>query len=230
MNNIKILTLFPESFDFFKSYGVIGKAIKKKLLSINAINIRDFSKNKHKKVDDTVYGGNAGMIIQCQPLYDALNTIKSKNSRVIYVSSTGSKFTQKKAIELATYKELIFICGHYEGIDARITNNFVDEEISIGDYILTGGEIPTMVIINSLSRFIEGVVGKYESLITDSYYNGLLQYDEYTKPRIFNGLEVPDVLCSGNHKKIAEWNYNNSLEKTKKIRKDLYIKYKRRNK
>ena len=225
MNKVTILTLFPESFEFMKTYGVIGKAIKKGLLTLEFVNIRDFSNNKHNHVDDTVYGGAAGMLIRPQPLYDALMSVKKPGSKVAFMSAGGTTLNQKLAIDFAEIKDLIIICGHYEGIDARITNHYVDYEISIGDYVLTGGEIPAMVLIDSMARFIDGVVGKEESLTTDSHYNTLLQQDEYTKPREFNGYFVPQELVSGDHKKIAAWNKKSAIEKTKKVRPDLYEKF-----
>ena len=225
MNKITILTLFPESFEFLKTYGVIGKAISKGLLELEFVNIRDFSNDKHNHVDDAVYGGAAGMLMKPKPLYDALMSVKKTNSKVAYMSATGRVLDQKLAINLADIEHLILICGHYEGIDARIINHYVDYEISIGDYVLTGGEIPAMVLIDSMSRFIDGVVGKEESLKTDSHYNTLLQQDEYTKPRNFNGYFVPHELVSGDHKKIAAWNKKSAIEKTKKVRPDLYEKF-----
>ena len=225
MNKITILTLFPESFEFLKTYGVIGKAISKGLLELEFVNIRDFSNDKHNHVDDTVYGGAAGMLMKPKPLYDALMSVKKTNSKVAYMSATGRVLDQKLAINLADIEHLILICGHYEGIDARIINHYVDYEISIGDYVLTGGEIPAMVLIDSMSRFIDGVVGKEESLKTDSHYNTLLQQDEFTKPREFNGYMVPQDLLSGDHKKIAAWNKKSAIEKTKRVRPDLYEKF-----
>ena len=225
MNKITILTLFPDSFEFLKSYGVIGKAISKGLLELEFVNIRDFSNDKHNHVDDTVYGGAAGMLMKPKPLYDALMSVKKQNSKVAYMSATGRVLNQKLAIDFADIEHLILICGHYEGIDARIINHYVDYEISIGDYVLTGGEIPAMVLIDSMARFIDGVVAKEESLKTDSHYNTLLQQDEYTKPRNFNGYFVPQELVSGDHKKIAAWNKKSAIEKTKKVRPDLYEKF-----
>lgn len=225
MNKITVLTLFPEAFDFLKSYGVIGKAIDNGKLKIEVVNIRDYTLDKHNRVDDTVFGGAAGMLMSPQPIYDALIANKTSKSKVVFMSAGGEVLTQKMAIEFADFEDLVIICGHYEGIDARITNHHVDYEISIGDYVLTGGEIPAMALIDSLARFIDEVVGNKDSLITDSHYNGLLQYDEYTKPRNFRGYMVPFELTSGNHKKIFERNKKNSLEKTKRVRKDLYDKY-----
>ena len=165
------------------------------------------------------------MLMRPQPIYDALMSVKKPGSKVAYMSAAGSQFNQKLAIDFAEIKHLILICGHYEGIDARITNHYVDYEISIGDYVLTGGEIPAMVVIDSMARFIEGVVGKEESLVTDSHYNTLLQQDEFTKPRVFNGYMVPQDLISGDHKKIAAWNKKSAIEKTKRQRPDLYEKF-----
>lgn len=225
MNKITVLTLFPEAFDFLETYGVIGKAIKSGKLKIDIVNIRDFTKDKHNRVDDTVYGGAAGMLMSPQPIYDALVHAKSPKSKVVFMSAGGEVLTQKTAIKFADFEDIVILCGHYEGIDARITNHYVDYELSIGDYVLTGGEIPAMVFIDSLSRFIDGVVGNESSLVTDSHYNILLQHDEYTKPRNFKGYMVPKELTSGNHKLIQQWNKKNSLEKTKRVRKDLYDKY-----
>lgn len=165
------------------------------------------------------------MLIKPQVLYDCLMSVKKPKSKVCFMSAAGKKLNQKLAIDFAEIKDLIIICGHYEGIDARITNHYVDYEISIGDYVLTGGEIPAMVLIDSMARFIDGVVGKKESLTTDSHYNTLLQQDEYTKPRNFNGYFVPSELVSGDHKKIAEWNRKSAIEKTKRVRPDLYKKF-----
>lgn len=225
MNKVTLLTLFPESFEFLRTYGVIGKAIENKKLELEIVDMRDFANNKHNHVDDTVYGGAAGMLIRPQVIYDALLSVKTPKSKVAFMSATGKVLDQKLAIDFASIEHLIIICGHYEGIDARITNHYVDYEISIGDYVLTGGEIPAMVLIDSMARFIDGVVGKEESLVTDSHYNTLLQQDEYTKPRVFNGYHVPRELVSGDHKKIAAWNKNNAIEKTKRVRPDLYEKY-----
>lgn len=225
MNKITILTLFPEAFDFLETYGVIGKAIQSGKIKIDVVNIRDYSKDKHNKVDDTVYGGAAGMLMSPQPIYDAIMDVKSPDSKVVFMSAAGKVLDQKTAIKFADFKDLVILCGHYEGIDARITNHYVDYEISIGDYVLTGGEIPAMVLIDSLSRFVDGVVGNEDSLTTDSHYDILLQHDEYTKPRNFRGYMVPQELTSGNHKLIQQWNKNNSLEKTKRVRKDLYDRY-----
>ncbi|MDO4778886.1 MAG: tRNA (guanosine(37)-N1)-methyltransferase TrmD [Tissierellia bacterium] len=222
---IDVLTLFPEAFEYIRSYGVIGKALEKKILEIETVNIRDFSQNKHKKVDDEVYGGEAGMLMTPQPVVDCIESVKKENSKVIFLSPQGQIFNQKIANELAKQEHLILLCGHYEGIDSRVTENYVDMEISIGDYVLTGGEIPAMVLIDSIGRLVDNVLGNQESYTTDSHYNILLQHNHYTRPREFRGLEVPEVLFSGNHKLIENWKKESSIKNTKEKRPDLYEKY-----
>lgn len=222
---IDVLTLFPNSFDFLNQYGVIGKAIERSLLKLNIIDIREFSKEKHRKVDDEVYGGSAGMLMTCQPVIDAIESVKTEDSLVIFLSPQGEVFNQEISNNLSLNKHLILLCGHYEGIDSRVINNYVDMEISIGDYVLTGGEIPAMVLIDSVTRLIKEVLGNEESYKTDSHYNILLQHDHFTRPREYNGLKVPEVLFSGNHKLIEKWQLENSIEKTKQRRPDLYKKY-----
>lgn len=222
---IDVLTLFPETVEALLHYGVIGRALAQKILSLRVINIRDFATNRHKSVDDTVYGGAAGMLMSPQPIVDALESVQTPKSKTIYLSPQGRVLDQKKAIELAQENHLILLCGHYEGIDSRVTNHFIDEEISIGDYVLTGGELPAMVLMDAVVRWVEGVLGNQDSAPTDSLANGLLQYDEYTKPRSFRGLEVPEVLLNGNHAEIAKWRKASSIENTKRKRPDLYEKY-----
>lgn len=222
---IDILTLFPNSFDFLKSYGVIGKAVENNLININTVDIRTFSKDKHNKVDDEVYGGSAGMLMKVEPVIDAIESVKTENSKVIFLSPQGRVFNQEIANELSQEENIILLCGHYEGIDSRVVNNFVDYELSIGDYVLTGGEIPAMVIIDATARLVTNVIGKEESYKTDSHYNILLQHDHFTRPREYRGMNVPEVLFSGNHKLIQEWQKNSSIENTKKKRPDLYKKY-----
>ena len=222
MMKIDILTLFPEMFEGFKTQSIIKRAIENKKVQINTINFRDYSKDKHKKVDDTPYGGGNGMVLMCQPIFDAVNDIKTKKSKVILLSPSGEKFNQKKAIELSKEKHLIFICGHYEGFDERI-KTIVDEEISIGDYVLTGGEIPSMVISDCVVRLIPDVIKK-ESYEKESFYDNMLDYPSYTKPRNYNGLAVPDVLLSGDHKKILKWREEKKVELTNKKRPDLLNK------
>ena len=214
-----VLTPFPEMFSTLEQ-SIIGKAIEKQLIEINLTNIRDFSKDKHKKVDDTPYGGGAGMIMKPDVVYDAYNSIKSKNAKVIYMSPQGKTLNQKKVEELSKEKHLIILCGHYEGIDQRVIDKIVDEEISIGDYILTGGEIPAMVLIDSVSRYVTGVLNE-QSIKDESFSNGLLEYPQYTRPEVFEGMKVPEILLSGHHENIEKWRKNKSLEITKKKRPEL---------
>lgn len=223
--NIDILTLFPNSFDFLRSYGVIGKAVENNLINISTVDIRSFSKDKHKKVDDEVYGGSAGMLMKVEPVIDAIESVKKENSKVIFLSPQGRVFNQEIANELSKEEHIILLCGHYEGIDSRVVNNYVDYELSIGDYVLTGGEIPAMVVIDATARLVANVIGKEESYQTDSHYNILLQHDHFTRPREYRGMKVPEVLFSGNHKLIKEWQKNSSIENTKRKRPDLYKKY-----
>ena len=217
--NFDVLTLFPEMFDSLKS-SIIGRAQEKNLININLINIRDFSKDKHKKVDDTPYGGGAGMIMKPDVVYDAYDSIQDKNAKVIYMSPQGQKLTQKKVCELANEKHLIILCGHYEGIDQRVIDEIVDEEISIGDYVLTGGELPAMVLIDAVSRYADGVITK-ESTVEESFTNGLLEYPQYTRPEVFRGVRVPEILLSGHHENIEKWRKGKSLEVTKNKRPDM---------
>ena len=214
-----ILTLFPEMFTSLKE-SIIGRAIDKNLIEINAINIRDFSKDKHKKVDDTVYGGGAGMLIMPNVVYDAYNSVKSDKSKVIYLSPQGKKLCQEKVLELSKEKHLILLCGHYEGIDQRVLDKIVDEEISIGDYVLTGGELPAMVLIDSVSRYVDGVLTK-GSTDEESFSNGLLEYPQYTRPEDFEGEKVPEILLTGHHENIEKWRHFESLKNTFKKRPDL---------
>ena len=214
-----VLTLFPEMFEILNQ-SIIGKAIEKELININLINIRDFSKDKHKKVDDTPYGGGAGMVMKPDVVYDAYQSIKDKNAKVIYMSPQGKPLNQKKVEELSKENHLIILCGHYEGIDQRVLDKIVDEEISIGDYVLTGGEIPAMVLIDSVSRYVEGVL-KEDSIKEESFSNGLLEYPQYTRPEVFEGMKVPEVLLSGHHENIEKWRKEKSLEITKKKRPEL---------
>ena len=214
-----VLTLFPEMFEILKS-SVIGKAIEKDLTDINLINIRDFSNDKHRKVDDTPYGGGAGMVMKPDVVYSAYDSVKDKNAKVIYMSPQGKKLNQKKVEELSKENHLIILCGHYEGIDQRVLDKIVDEEISIGDYVLTGGEIPAMVLIDSVSRYIDGVISN-ESVSEESFSNGLLEYPQYTRPEVFMGEKVPDVLISGHHENINKWRRQESLKNTLKKRPEL---------
>ena len=214
-----VLTLFPEMFEPMK-HSVIGRAVEKGLLEINLVNIRDFSKDKHKKVDDTVYGGGAGMLIKPDVVYDAYKSVKSEFSKVIYLSPQGKTLDQKKVEELSKEKSLTLLCGHYEGIDQRVLDKIVDEEISIGDYVLTGGEIPAMVLIDSVCRYIPQVISK-ESIKEESFSEGMLEYPQYTRPEIFEGQKVPEVLISGHHENINKWRKQEALRITKLKRPDL---------
>ena len=216
-----VLTLFPEMFEPLNS-SIIGRAIEKNLIQINLINIRDFSKDKHKKVDDTPYGGGAGMVMMPDVVYDAYKSVEDKNAKVIYMSPQGKKLTQKKVEELAKQEHLIILCGHYEGIDQRVIDKIVDEEISIGDYVLTGGEIPAMVLIDSVSRYNSGVIAE-ESREEESFANGLLEYPQYTRPEVFEGIKVPEILLSGHHANIEKWRKEKALEITKLKRPDLLV-------
>ena len=221
---IDILTLFPSMFDGFLENSIIKRAIEKELVEINIINFRDYSLDPHKKVDDTPFGGGAGMVLMVQPIYDAVMDLKGEDTKVILLTPDGVTYNQKYAYELKNYKHLIIICGHYEGFDDRI-RSVVDFEISIGDYVLTGGELPSMVITDSVVRLIDGVIDE-ESHINDSFNpdTNLLDYPTYTKPRDFRGMLVPDVLLSGDHKKIDEYRKEESIKKTQERRKDLLEK------
>ncbi|NLX62094.1 MAG: tRNA (guanosine(37)-N1)-methyltransferase TrmD [Tissierellia bacterium] len=223
---IDILTLFPEFFKVLTDFSIIGRALEKGLFSFNTINIRDFSKDKHKRVDDYPFGGGPGMVMKPEPIYDALMSVKSNNSFVIYLSPQGRLYNQEIAKDLANKKHLILICGHYEGIDNRIVENYVDMELSIGDYVLTGGEIPAMVVVDSIVRLLPGVLSSEESYMYESHYNGLLEYPQYTRPREFKGLKVPEVLLSGDHEKISKWRKYQSLKNTYIKRPDLLEKTK----
>ncbi len=221
---IDILTLFPSMFDGFLSCSIIKRAIDKKLVEINIINFRDYSKDPHHKVDDTPYGGGNGMVLMIQPIYDAVMSLKTVDSKVILLTPDGEKYNQKKAYDFSKLKHLIIICGHYEGFDERI-RSIVDFSISIGDYVLTGGEIPSMIITDSIVRLIPGVIEE-KSHLNDSFNptTNLLDYPTYTKPREFNGMMVPDVLLSGNHKEIEEYRKKECINKTIKNRPDLLEK------
>ncbi|MBU3110752.1 tRNA (guanosine(37)-N1)-methyltransferase TrmD [Clostridium lacusfryxellense] len=220
---IDILTLFPEMFDVF-NYSMIGKAMEKSLLNISSHNIRDYTTNKHKKVDDYPYGGGAGMVMQTQPLVDCIKDIKLNNSgKVIFLGPRGKTFNQNMAKELCKEKELIFVCGHYEGIDER-TYDYIDMEISLGDYVLTGGEMACIPIVDSICRLVPGVLSCVESFTEESFYDGVLEYPHYTRPECFEGKSVPEVLISGHHENIRKWRRLKSLQITKQKRPDLFEK------
>ena len=216
---IDILTLFPEMFINFDKESIIKRAIDKGIVEINIIDFRTFSKEKNNKVDDTPYGGGSGMVLMCQPIYDAIESIRTADSKVIMLTPDGKVYNQKTAYDLSKEKHLILLCGHYEGFDERI-RNIVDLEISIGDYVLTGGEYPAMVVADSIIRLVPGVINEDSHLI-DSFNDNLLDYETYTKPADFRGMKVPDVLISGNHKKIDEFRKNSRYNRTKDRRPDL---------
>ncbi len=214
-----VLTLFPEMFEPVKQ-SIIGRATERNLIEINLVNIRDFSKDKHKKVDDTPYGGGAGMLMKPDVVYDAYNSVKSDNAKVVYMTPQGRTLNQAKVEELAKVEHLIILCGHYEGIDQRVIDKIQPEELSIGDYVVTGGEIPAMVVIDSVSRYVEGVLSG-GSKSEETFSNGLLEYSQYTKPDIFEGEAVPEVLKSGHHQNIEKWRRRSSLENTFRKRPEL---------
>lgn len=223
-----VLTLFPELIRAVAEESIIGRAVENKLIEINPVNIRDFSRDKHKKADDYPYGGGNGMVMLAQPIYDAYRSIVDEagpKPRVIYLSPQGRVLTQGMARELhENNSHLILLCGHYEGVDERVLEEIVDEEISIGDFVLTGGELPAMVLIDCISRLIPGVLAAEESFVEESHYNGLLEYPQYTRPPEFKGRKVPDVLLSGHHANINTWRRQQSLRRTLQKRPDLLEK------
>ncbi len=216
---IDILTLFPNMFQGFLEESIIKRAIAKKQVEVNIIDFREFSKLPHNQVDDTPYGGGAGMVLRCEPLIEAIEYYRKEDTKVILMCPQGTPYKQAKARELSHAKHIILVCGHYEGYDERI-RFFVDEEISIGDYVLTGGELASMVLVDSITRLLPGVINE-ESIKEDSFSDNLLDYPTYTKPAEFRGMKVPEVLLSGDHKKIKEWRETSAIENTKKRRSDL---------
>lgn len=224
---INIMTIFPNMFNDFKRESLIGKAIDKNILEINVYNIRDYTLQRANSVDDEVYGGGNGMLMMAQPIYDCYKKIVGGKSNVktYYMSPKGKTFNQDMAISMSKLDEIIILCGHYEGVDERALQLINAEEISIGDYVLTGGEIPAMVVIDSLARFVKGVLSNEESTDEESFRNNLLEYPQYTRPYEYEGLKVPDILISGDHKKVSNWKLEQSIEITKKNRPDLYEKY-----
>lgn len=221
---IKVLTLFPEAYDGLK-VGILDRAIKADKFSLDLYQIRDFSLDKHKKVDDAPFGGGAGMLMTPQPLYDAIKAADPEHkARRIYLSPKGRTLTQEKVVSLSQEEELLFLCGSYEGIDERIIELCIDEEISIGDYVTTSGDLPCMVTINAISRYLDGVLGSEESTEEESFASGLLEYPQYTRPQEFMGLKVPDVLVGGNHGEVAKWRREKQIALTKERRPDLLNK------
>ena len=228
------MTLFPEMVEQGLKTSITGRAADKGLISFNAVNIRDFSNdNKHHKVDDYTYGGGAGMLMQAQPIYDCFLSIRDsiselsedKKLRVVYVTPQGNVFNQKMAADLAKEQDLVFLCGHYEGVDERVLEEIVTDYISIGDYVLTGGELPAMVMIDAISRLVPGVLNNDESAMTESFASGLLEYPQYSRPEEWMGKKVPPILLSGDHKKVDEWRLEQSILRTKERRPDLYEKW-----
>lgn len=223
MKQFFVLTLFPEMIQQTLSHSIMGRAQKEGHISVEAINIRDYTLNKQKHVDDYPYGGGAGMVMQAQPIYDAYQSIaeKAKGVRVVYMTPQGRPFTQRIAEELSQEENLVFLCGHYEGIDERIIEEIVTDEISLGDFVLTGGELAAITIIDAVSRLVPGVLGKEDSFADESFSDGLLEYPQYTRPPVFHGKEVPEILLSGHHANIAKWRREQSLIRTVKKRPDL---------
>ncbi len=219
-----VLTLFPEMLSALGE-SIIGRAQKKGIIETEFINIRDFSTDKHRRVDDYPYGAGGGMVMQPQPIYDAYKSVCTKNNpHVIYMSPQGKTLTQEKARELSKYSHIVILCGHYEGVDERILEEIVDEEISIGDFVLTGGELPAMVLIDCVCRMVEGVLDSAETCETESHYNGLLEYPQYTRPPEFMGRQVPEILQSGHHANILKWRREQSIIRTAKKRPDMIYK------
>jgi len=214
---IDILTIFPEMFDGFLNSSIIKRAREMGKVEINIHNFRDYSLDKHKRVDDYPYGGGAGMILMCEPIFRCLDEIKTDDSYVIMMSPAGNRFNQKKAVSLLDKKHIIILCGHYEGFDERI-KSVVDEEVSIGDYVLTGGEVPSMVITDTITRLIPGVISE-DSLVSESFNDDLLDYPSYTRPEEFRGMRVPEVLLSGHHKNIEEYRNNERIKRTEELKK-----------
>ena len=222
---ITILTLFPEMFGSVLEESILGRAVEKNLIEFNVVDIRDFTLDRHKSVDDTPYGGGAGMVMAAQPIFHALDSVGAATKKMIYMSPRGRILDKEMIDSLTDEEEIVLICGHYEGMDQRVLDHYKIEEVSIGDYILTGGELPAMVLIDAVSRMIPGVLGSADAHNEESIYSGLLEYPQYTKPREYEGLEVPEVLVSGHHKNISLWNFEQSLRLTADRRPDLFEKY-----
>lgn len=221
-----VITLFPEMIIDYCSQSIIKRAIEASVIYLNTVNPRDFTLDKHKKVDDTPYGGGAGMVLMAQPYVDAYESIeKFEKTKTIMLTPQGQPLNEEKVNELSQYDQIIMLCGHYEGFDERIRDIIQPEEISLGDFVLTGGELPALCVIDSVSRKIDGTLGKIESAEEDSFANGLLEYPHYTKPREYRGLKVPEVLLNGNHAEIEKFRYEQQIERTKSRRPDLYEKY-----
>ncbi len=227
--NYYVMTLFPEFITNAMNESIMGRAIKKNIISVEAVNIRDFAQNSYRQVDDYIYGGGSGMLMQAEPVWLAYqNIIKRtgmKNTRVLYMSPQGRTFNQSYAQALSKNENIIFLCGHYEGIDERVIEMINPCEVSLGDFVLTGGELPAMTIMDAVTRLIPGVLGHDDSSLYETFYNDLLEYPQYTRPPVFEGRAVPQELLSGNHKLIEKWRLEQSIERTRKRRPDLYEKY-----
>ena len=224
---IKVLTLFPEAYDGL-TVGILDKAIKAEKFALELYQIRDYSKDKHKKVDDAPFGGGAGMLMTPQPIYDAVAAADPEHRcRRIYLSPKGATLTQEKVVSLSKEQDLLFLCGSYEGVDQRVIDLCIDEELSIGDYVLTSGDLPCMVTVNAIARYLDGVLGSEESTDEESFASGLLEYPQYTRPQEFMGLKVPEVLVSGNHGEVAKWRREKQIEITRALRPDLLPKDKK---
>ena len=218
---INVLTLFPEMFTAVTG-SILGRACEKGIITFNFIYVRDFSNDKHKKVDDYPFGGGPGMVMMADPIFGALNSIDARGKKILYMSPRGNILDQTKIQQLAEEEELTILCGHYEGVDQRVLDHFDMEEVSIGDYILTGGELPAMVLIDTVARLIPGVLAGEDSATEESIYSGLLEYPQYTKPRSYEGMDVPEILVGGNHKLIYLWKFEQSLRLTRELRPDLF--------
>ncbi len=233
---IHILTLFPDAFDSFLSHSIVKRAIERKIVQIRVHNLRDFAHDRHRTCDDKPFGGGPGMLMKPEPIFEAVEKItgkrkaesgkrgKKEKRRIVYLTPCGERFTQKKAEELAKFKELVILCGHYEGVDQRVIDRLVTDEISIGDYVLTGGEIPAMVVVDTVVRLLKGALGSEDSKVFESFTKNLLEYPQYTRPAAYRDLKVPSVLLSGNHKAIELWRKNEALRRTFKKRPDLLKK------
>lgn len=222
---IDILTLFPEMFVPVTTSSILGRAAEKNLIDIRLTDIREYTKNKHRKVDDYPFGGGQGMVMMPQPIFDALRGIKAEGKKILYMSPRGRILDKDKIQELSQLSELVILCGHYEGVDQRVIDCWEMEEVSIGDYILTGGELPAMVLVDSVARLIPGVLSGEDSAMEESVYSGLLEYPQYTQPREYEDIPVPEILLSGHHKNIDLWRFEKSLELTRKVRPDMFENY-----
>ncbi len=227
--NYHVMTLFPEMIETTLGYSITGRAMNKGIISLDTVNIRDYSRNRTRHVDDYIYGGGSGMLIQAEPVWlcyqDVLKKTGRRNVRTLYMSPQGRTFDQSMARALSHNDDIIFLCGHYEGIDERAIELINPVHVSIGDYVLTGGELPAIVMMDAITRMIPGALGSDDSAVYESFYDGLLEYPQYTRPPVYEGLEVPEVLLSGNHKLIENWRHEQSLERTKDRRPDMYRKY-----